>query len=70
MSKKIGEFLFVACAREGGQEQLKIMIARRLLNKFWQSQGVGGQKEKGDLRETNFCPPAPAGVGSVSAILR
>jgi hypothetical protein len=46
------------------------MIAYQLLNKFWQSQGVGGQKEKGDLRETNFCPPAPAGVGSVSAILR
>jgi len=30
----------------------------------------GWEKEEGDLGETNCCPPAPAGVGRVSAILR
>jgi|GEM_PF-3365588 len=30
----------------------------------------GRAKRKGGLGEMNFCPPAPSGVGSVSAILR
>ncbi len=28
------------------------------------------KRKKGGLGEMNFCPPAPSGVGSVSAILR
>jgi hypothetical protein len=38
------------------------IILRRLPKKFWQSQGAGGQKEKGVWGgEMNFCPPAVSG---------